>query len=80
MNVTVRAAVFFCAVAMLSLTGCSGACEDLQVICDYCLDPNQRTSCEQSVDTGEGDVCERDFRSFCSICGRQGESVIEECK
>lgn len=49
-------------------SGCGDSCEDLQVICDSCQDPNQRASCERSVDEGVQDVCEQDVDSFGDIC------------
>ncbi len=60
--------------------GCSGPCEELQPICDHCLDPNHKYSCERSVDRGAEDVCQQDIPNYCDVCGRRGSSVVEDCK
>jgi len=65
-----------CALALLAalatLSGCGDACEDLQVICDRCLDPNQKLSCEtfidQAVDEDQSDICEEQIDAYDDIC------------
>jgi hypothetical protein len=48
--------------------GCGDACADLQEICNLCRDPNQKASCEASVDAGEQDECELNVDSYEDIC------------
>ena len=48
--------------------GCENSCADLQVICDDCVDPNQRSRCEETVDTQDEDSCVRDLDSYQDIC------------
>jgi hypothetical protein len=55
-------------IAFGPLSACGDSCEDLQVICDRCLDPNQKLSCEQSVDSDDQDHCDLQIDSFDDIC------------
>ena len=48
--------------------GCGDACEDLQLICNSCIDPNQKASCEATVDGDSQDLCEQNIESFENIC------------
>jgi hypothetical protein len=52
----------------LGLAACGDPCADLQVICDQCLDPNQKAACEESVDSGADDTCERNIDSYSNVC------------
>ncbi len=54
--------------ALGTLSACGDSCEELQVICDRCLDPNQKLSCEQSVDLDDQDHCDLQIDSFDDIC------------
>ncbi len=63
-------------VGLGALGGCGDACEDLQVICHRCLDPNQKASCEDFVDQAvdedhpnhDPDACEEQIDAFDDIC------------
>jgi hypothetical protein len=73
--------VFASAVVVSCLCfGCSNSCVDLQAICNYCEDPNQKWSCEASVDRDDSAGCDRDISAYCGVCGRRGSTVVEECK
>lgn len=61
-----RAAVL--AIAGATLAACGDPCEDLQVICDRCQDPNKKADCERSVDEDSDDLCEQNIDSYDSIC------------
>lgn len=54
--------------ALAGVVGCADTCGDLQAICDRCGDPNQRASCENTVDVDDRDLCERNIDSFEDIC------------
>ena len=60
--------------------GCGNSCDDLQAVCFYCDDPNQKGSCEESVDRGDQELCDLDMTAYCGICGRRGSFVAEACK
>lgn len=51
-----------------SLLACGDSCPELQTLCDGCLDPNQRASCEEAVDNGSDESCARDIESYQDIC------------
>lgn len=55
-------------VGLSSIVGCGDPCQDLQDICDQCLDPNQKAACEQSVDEGADDLCEQNIDSYSNVC------------
>jgi hypothetical protein len=63
-----------------AVAGCGDRCADLQEVCDLCEDPNQKSTCELTVDSDDGDRCDRDVGNFCTVCGRRGTSVLEACK
>lgn len=48
--------------------GCEDSCADLQVICDDCLDPNQRAACEAAVDRDDQQDCSQEIESYQEIC------------
>ena len=52
----------------LAASGCADPCEDLQPVCDVCIDPNHKAACERSVDQGVADVCQIDLDYFDSVC------------
>jgi hypothetical protein len=52
----------------LACAGCGDPCEDLQLICDRCQDPNHKAACEKSVDEDPDDVCEQNIDSYDAIC------------
>lgn len=54
--------------ALLLGAGCGDACTELQEICDDCRDPNQKASCERSVDEDPDDVCEQNVDAYRNIC------------
>ncbi|MEM1032527.1 MAG: hypothetical protein AAF928_10140 [Myxococcota bacterium] len=56
------------AASVLIVVGCADPCEDLQELCDSCADPNQRASCERSVDEDPSEVCEQNIDSFRRVC------------
>jgi hypothetical protein len=64
----------------LSSWGCGNSCEDLQSVCFYCDDPNQKASCEASVDRADQSRCDLDVTNYCGVCGRRGSAVVEVCK
>lgn len=74
---TLFAAMAWCCVTS---TGCTGPCEELQGVCNFCEDPNHKASCESSVDRDDGDLCDQDVSNYCIVCGRRGATVIEECE
>jgi hypothetical protein len=49
-------------------SGCGPDCDDLQEICDRCHDPNQKQSCEESVDRDDREECASNVDSFEDIC------------
>ncbi|MBI4706233.1 MAG: hypothetical protein HY744_34485 [Deltaproteobacteria bacterium] len=64
-----QTAVAGSALALLLLApGCADRCEELQVICDGCLDANQKAACEESVDRDEQGECELDIDNYREIC------------
>jgi len=54
--------------ALVTASGCGDACEELQSICDTCQDVNQKYSCEESVDRGDQEICEKNIDDFGTIC------------
>ncbi|MBW2455690.1 MAG: hypothetical protein JRI68_14320 [Deltaproteobacteria bacterium] len=62
--------------ALGALGACGDACEDLQVICDRCQDPNHKASCEDFIDRAvyedhedhDPDACEQQIDAFDDIC------------
>ena len=64
----------------MALWGCGNSCEDLQTVCFYCDDPNQKASCEASVDREDQTQCDVDVTNYCGVCGRRGAAVVEACK
>jgi hypothetical protein len=53
---------------LLLAAGCDDACIELQDICNGCRDPNQKASCERSVDEDPEDVCELNVDAYRNIC------------
>jgi hypothetical protein len=50
------------------VSGCAEPCEDLQLRCERCVDPNQRASCEAFVDRAEPTTCESQLDVFMIVC------------
>lgn len=48
--------------------GCGNPCADLQEICDRCQDPNQKASCETTVDSGDGEQCGKSEGDYEDVC------------
>ena len=53
---------------LASVAACGDPCADLQVICDDCLDPNQKAACEESVDADSDETCEQNIDSYSNVC------------
>lgn len=53
---------------LLGLGGCAEPCDDLQRICERCVDPNQRASCEAFVDRADNDTCLTEIDVFTNVC------------
>lgn len=49
-------------------SGCSDRCDDLQLVCDRCVDPFQLASCEAIVDVGSADACDVALEELEKIC------------
>ena len=62
----IRAGLF--AWLVVTAAACADPCTELQEICDSCRDPNQKASCERSVDEDPADVCEQNVDAFRNIC------------
>ena len=60
--------LFALGVVLVTASGCGDACEELQPICDACQDPNQKNSCQYSVDEDDQEVCEKNIDDFGIIC------------
>ncbi len=50
------------------VAGCGDPCDDLQLVCDRCVDPVQLASCERIVDVGSADVCDVALEELEKIC------------
>ena len=57
----------WCALVVMMLIGCGGACEELQEICKQCLDPNHQAACEHSVDNDADETCEQNIDSYGNV-------------
>lgn len=60
------ALALFATLAMGS--GCAEPCDDLQTLCERCVDPSQQLSCEIIVDVASSDACESAFEELEKIC------------
>lgn len=56
------------AMSTTALVGCADPCAELQDLCDLCLNPDQRASCERSVDEDTDEVCEQNIDSYRTAC------------
>ncbi|MBI4951026.1 MAG: hypothetical protein HY908_03270 [Myxococcales bacterium] len=57
------------AIAAGLTTGCGDACvDDLEPVCDLCLDANHKASCYESVHRDNQAMCARDVDAFKAIC------------
>jgi hypothetical protein len=63
-----RTGLIVLALSTVGLVGCADPCDELQDLCDQCLDPNQRASCERSVDEDPAEICEQNIDSFRNAC------------
>ncbi len=49
-------------------SGCADSCTELQRLCDLCRDPNQRSACEDVVDSEATDTCQRGVADYTNVC------------
>lgn len=53
---------------VFALPGCADTCEDLQRLCNRCLDPNQRAACEAVVDSEDAETCQEGVDDYTNVC------------